>query len=185
MPLQESHLLSRYVGLQRPNPNWRSLGKAWAKANSRRIGRPGSGGRLAQASSYARNSKRVCICRRRSMAERIRRCLSLHRNPRPTKGNRSNQDRHGKGRTHGPSGLRWRWLRKNGSRPEGSIQGGHGRQTGRGSGADAILCQQHLNVFRERMADYPIEIEMLTRFRTAGEQKKILRCAGTAPSIFS
>ena len=39
-----------------------------------------------------------------------------------------------------------------------------------------ILCQQHLNVFRERMADYPIEIEMMTRFRTAGEQKKILRC---------
>ncbi len=39
-----------------------------------------------------------------------------------------------------------------------------------------ILCQQHLNVFRERMADYPIDIEMLTRFRTAGEQKKILRC---------
>ena len=40
-----------------------------------------------------------------------------------------------------------------------------------------ILCQQHLNVFRERMADYPIEIEMLTRFRTPGEQNKILRCA--------
>ena len=39
-----------------------------------------------------------------------------------------------------------------------------------------ILCQQHLNVFRERMADYPVEIEMLTRFRTSGEQKKILKC---------
>ena len=38
-----------------------------------------------------------------------------------------------------------------------------------------ILCQQHLNVFRERMADYPIELEMLTRFRTTGQQKKILR----------
>lgn len=38
-----------------------------------------------------------------------------------------------------------------------------------------ILCQQHLNVFKERMADYPIELEMLTRFRTSGQQKKILR----------
>ena len=38
-----------------------------------------------------------------------------------------------------------------------------------------ILCQQHLNVFRERMSDYPIELEMLTRFRTPGQQKKILR----------
>ena len=38
-----------------------------------------------------------------------------------------------------------------------------------------ILCQQHLNVFRERMSDYPIELEMLTRFRTSGQQSKILR----------
>tara|TARA_Y100001978_G_C23702867_1_gene442419 strand:- start:6568 stop:9945 length:3378 start_codon:yes stop_codon:yes gene_type:complete len=38
-----------------------------------------------------------------------------------------------------------------------------------------ILCQQHLNVFRERMRDYPVMLEMLTRFRSPGEQKKILQ----------
>ena len=38
-----------------------------------------------------------------------------------------------------------------------------------------ILCQQHLNLFRQRMADYPIAIEMLSRFRTAGQQKKIIQ----------
>ena len=113
VPLQESHLLSRYLGLQKAKPNWRSLGQSMGQdQTSCRIGRTGSCGRLAQTSSNPRNSKRICICRRRSMAERIRRCLSIHRNPRPTKGNRSNQDRHGKGRTHGPFGLRWRRLRK-------------------------------------------------------------------------
>ena len=37
-----------------------------------------------------------------------------------------------------------------------------------------ILCQQHLNLFRQRMADYPFAIEMLSRFRTPGQQKKII-----------
>jgi len=37
-----------------------------------------------------------------------------------------------------------------------------------------VLAQQHLNTFRERMAGYPIAIEMISRFRTPAEQKKIL-----------
>ncbi len=37
-----------------------------------------------------------------------------------------------------------------------------------------ILAQQHLNTFRERMAGYPIAIEMLSRFRTPAEQKRLL-----------
>ena len=38
-----------------------------------------------------------------------------------------------------------------------------------------ILAQQHLNTFHERFADYPVAIEMLSRFRTRAEQKEILR----------
>ncbi|MFZ5646224.1 MAG: transcription-repair coupling factor [Bacillota bacterium] len=37
-----------------------------------------------------------------------------------------------------------------------------------------ILAQQHFNTFRERFSPYPISIEMLSRFRTPREQKKIL-----------
>ncbi|HEY8933431.1 MAG TPA: transcription-repair coupling factor, partial [Rariglobus sp.] len=37
-----------------------------------------------------------------------------------------------------------------------------------------ILAQQHLNTFRERMAGYPIAIEMVSRFRTKGETARIL-----------
>lgn len=37
-----------------------------------------------------------------------------------------------------------------------------------------VLAQQHLNTFRERMAGYPIAIEMLSRFRSRADQKKIL-----------
>lgn len=38
-----------------------------------------------------------------------------------------------------------------------------------------ILAQQHFRTFRERMAGYPIVIEMLSRFRTAGESAEIRR----------
>src|SRR5439155_4543448 len=37
-----------------------------------------------------------------------------------------------------------------------------------------VLAQQHLNTFRERMAGYPIAIEMVSRFRSRGESKKII-----------
>ncbi|MHB8156848.1 MAG: transcription-repair coupling factor, partial [Desulfocucumaceae bacterium] len=37
-----------------------------------------------------------------------------------------------------------------------------------------ILAQQHFNTFSERFSPYPISIEMLSRFRTPREQKKIL-----------
>jgi transcription-repair coupling factor (superfamily II helicase) len=40
-----------------------------------------------------------------------------------------------------------------------------------------VLAQQHLNTFRERMAGYPIAVEMVSRFRTKAEQKKILEAA--------
>ena len=37
-----------------------------------------------------------------------------------------------------------------------------------------VLAQQHLNTFRERMAGYPVAIEMLSRFRSRAEQRSIL-----------
>lgn len=36
-----------------------------------------------------------------------------------------------------------------------------------------ILAQQHYNTFVQRMSDFPISIDMLSRFRTAAETKKI------------
>lgn len=38
-----------------------------------------------------------------------------------------------------------------------------------------ILAQQHFNTFRERFTGYPVTIEMLSRFRTAKEQKVIIQ----------
>ncbi|HVY70483.1 MAG TPA: DEAD/DEAH box helicase, partial [Verrucomicrobiae bacterium] len=37
-----------------------------------------------------------------------------------------------------------------------------------------VLAQQHYNTFRERMADYPVRIDLLSRFRSRREQQKVL-----------
>src|SRR5262249_15595278 len=37
-----------------------------------------------------------------------------------------------------------------------------------------VLCFQHFETFKRRFAPFPARIEMLSRFRTAAEQKKVL-----------
>lgn len=38
-----------------------------------------------------------------------------------------------------------------------------------------VLAQQHFETFRQRMLDYPVRIEMLSRFRSHAEQRKVLQ----------
>jgi transcription-repair coupling factor (superfamily II helicase) len=38
-----------------------------------------------------------------------------------------------------------------------------------------VLAQQHYNTFRERMADYPVRIELLSRFRTRRAQEQVVK----------
>lgn len=38
-----------------------------------------------------------------------------------------------------------------------------------------VLAQQHFQNFRERMSDYPVNVELLSRYRTPAEQKRVLR----------
>jgi len=37
-----------------------------------------------------------------------------------------------------------------------------------------VLAEQHYRTFRERMAEYPFQVEVLSRFRTRGEQNQVL-----------
>jgi transcription-repair coupling factor (superfamily II helicase) len=37
-----------------------------------------------------------------------------------------------------------------------------------------VLAQQHYNTFRERMADYPVRVELLSRFRSPRERKRVV-----------
>jgi len=37
-----------------------------------------------------------------------------------------------------------------------------------------LLAQQHFSTFSDRLADWPVRVELLSRFRTGGESKKVL-----------
>ena len=38
-----------------------------------------------------------------------------------------------------------------------------------------VLAQQHYNTFRERMADYPVRVELLSRFRSPRERSRVVQ----------
>ncbi len=42
-----------------------------------------------------------------------------------------------------------------------------------------ILAQQHGHTFRERLADFPVKVEVISRFRTAKEQKDVVKRVGS------
>src|SRR2546425_1203338 len=42
-----------------------------------------------------------------------------------------------------------------------------------------VLAQQHFNTFRERMADYPVRVELLSRFRTRRQQERVIKDLGS------
>jgi len=41
-----------------------------------------------------------------------------------------------------------------------------------------VLAQQHYNTFSERLADYPVKIDMLSRFKSKADQKRIVKGLG-------
>lgn len=47
-----------------------------------------------------------------------------------------------------------------------------------------LLAQQHYDNFRDRFANWPVRIEMISRFRSAKEQTQILAEVAEGKSIF-
>ncbi len=42
-----------------------------------------------------------------------------------------------------------------------------------------VLAQQHYNSFRERMTEFPVRVELMSRFRTAKQQRAVMEAAAT------
>jgi transcription-repair coupling factor (superfamily II helicase) len=42
-----------------------------------------------------------------------------------------------------------------------------------------VLAQQHYNSFRKRMAEFPVRVELMSRFRTAKQQRAVMEAAAT------
>ena len=177
VPLQESHLLSRYVGLQKARPKLAKLGgKAWAKTK--------------QAAEMAALDLAADLLR----LQATRDTHSGHAFPQDEQWQKEFEDAFPF--TETVDQLKAINQVKEDMEKEqpmdrlicGDVGFGKTEVALRAAfkavmdgkqvaflAPTTILCQQHLNLFRQRMADYPIAIEMLSRFRTAGQQKKIIK----------
>ncbi|MBN37414.1 MAG: transcription-repair coupling factor [Opitutae bacterium] len=179
VPLQESHLLSRYVGLQKAKPKLAKLGgKAWAKTKqAAELAALDLAADLLRLQATRETQKGYAFAADDQWQKEFEDAFPFTETPDQQKAidqtkidmeKEEPMDRLvcgdvGFGKTEVALRAAFKAVMD-------------GKQVAL-LAPTTILCQQHLNVFRERMADYPIEIEMLTRFRTSKEQRKILRCA--------
>ena len=175
LPLQESHLLSRYVGLKKAKPKLAKLGgKAWAKTKSEaeRAALDLAADLLRlQATRQANNG--FAYSPDDQWQKEFEDAFPFTETPDQQKAidqvkidmeNSEPMDRLvcgdvGFGKTEVALRAAFKAVM-------------NGKQVAM-LAPTTILCQQHLNHFRERMSDFPIAIEMISRFRTASQQRKI------------
>lgn len=177
VPLQESHLLSRYVGLQKTKPKLAKLGgKAWAKTReAAEMAALDLAADLLRLQATRETQSGYAFAPDEQWQKEFEDAFPFTETPDQQKAidqTKSDMEKEqpmdrlvcgdvGFGKTEVALRAAFKAVMD-------------GKQVAI-LAPTTILCQQHLNVFRERMTDYPIEIEMLTRFRTGGQQKKILQ----------
>jgi len=84
------------------------------------------------------------------------------------------KERHGKPSADGSPDRRRCGLRQDRGRAARRLQSRDQWQANRRAGATTVLAQQHYNTFTERLAPFPITVEMLSRFRSDKEQQQIV-----------
>ena len=176
LPLTESHLLSRYVGLAKTTPKLGTIGgsrwrKTWQEAEQGALDFAAELLRL----QAQRQTKERLPCDEdndwqyefeqafiyRETADQLRAIAEIKSDlERPTPMDRLLCGDVGFGKTEVALRAAFKVVM-------------NGRQVSV-LAPTTVLAQQHFNTFKERMADYPIVVEMLSRFRTPLEQKKIL-----------
>ncbi len=128
-------LLRKYTGGDTPSLS-KMGGSDWQKTRARvRRAVRDIAAELVVLYRRRRASGRARLRSRHPVAARDRGGLPLRGDARPAEGDRRRQGRHGAAGAHGPAGLRRRRLRQDGGRRAGRVQGGPGRQAGRGARA--------------------------------------------------
>ena len=170
MPVSEAHLVSKYVGAGKARPPLNTLGGTrWAKAKAQaeRAVRDVAGELLAHPGRARIAGRATRFRRTRRGSANLRARFIYEETPDQVARHRRNQSRHGTR----PS--RWTGLICGDvgfGKTEVAIRAAFkavmdGKQVAV-LVPTTVLAQQHFNTFRERMADYPVRLELLSRFRT-------------------
>src|SRR5581483_496604 len=111
--------------------------------------------------------------RRHAVAARDGGGVPVPGDARPAQSHRRREERHGGAHADGPPRVWRRRLRKDRGGAARRVQGHPGRQAGRRARPTTLLAQQHYQTFSDRMAGYPVRVEVLSRFLTAAQAKKV------------
>ena len=136
VPSDQVGIVAKYVGRRGPAPAPPGLERLGEGHRPRPPGGPGHGGRAGSAVLGAHVGARACVRPGHALAAGAGGGVPVRRDPRPADGHRRGQAGHGAGATHGPAPVRRRRLRQDRDRGAGGVQGGAGREAGRGAGAD-------------------------------------------------
>jgi hypothetical protein len=137
-----------------------ALGQGQGAGRTRRARR---GGELLRIQAVRESQPGHAFRRTRRGSANLRAPSSTRKRPTNAR-HRRNQGRHGTAQADGPADLRRRGFRQNGGGHSRRVQGGDGRRQVAVLVPTTVLAQQHFNTFRERMADYPVRVELLSRF---------------------
>ena len=175
VPSDQIDLLRPYTGGESPTLS-RLNGTDWQRAKSRvraavARDRPGAGGPLPEAGQRPRPRLRP----RHALAAGDGGGLPLHRDARPAQGHRGRQGRHG-GRRRRWTG--WSAATSASARPRWP-SGPPSRPCRTASRwpcwcPTTLLASQHFQTFSDRFAGYPVRVEMLSRFLTPAQARKVV-----------
>ena len=172
VPLEQSFLVSRYVGVGQARTRRfpRSATRAGPRPRNPRSRRSSIRRAAAGRPRRARDQPGLRLSAGQQMAARIRALLSLQGNAGPAHRHRRDQGGHGIRAAHGPAHLRRCRLRQDGGGHPRRVQGGDGRQAGRLPRADHGARAAALPEFPRAHVRLPGPVEMLSRFRSQAEQ---------------
>jgi len=124
VPLEQSYLVSRYVGVGKRNPPLSALGDGkWAKAKKNAEKAVFDyASKLLAVHAETRDGARLRLSARHQMAARIRVVVSFQGNSRSAHRHHRDEDRHGIRAPHGPAHLRRRGLWQNRGGNSRSVQ---------------------------------------------------------------
>ena len=187
LPHEQLGKLSKYIGADAKAPQLSKLGgKAWAnlKARARESVRELAGELLAL---YAQRQRApgVVVRSRERVARTARDLVSVPGDRGPGAGDRGGEGGPRVVAPDGPARLRRRRLRQDrGRRPCRVRVAVNGKQA-LVLCPTTILAEQHWNTFRERYRDFPIRVEMVSRFRSRPRRRRCSRTSPTARSTSS
>ena len=177
VPHEQIGKVSRYIGADASAPTLSKLGgKAWQNLKTRaRESRARARRRAARALRAAPEAPGVAYDLEQRVARAARGGVPLPRDRGPGARDRGGQGGPRGAAPDGPARLRRRRLRQDRGRRARRVRRRRSTASRRWcSCPTTILAEQHWNTFRERYRDFPVRVEMVSRFRKPAETKQIL-----------